>query len=66
MIQDPQLQSRIAHWRDRQKRGEMTLEGGKTEQIGAGMFCVHPRNTVHGLRNNRDETLVYIALSTGK
>ena len=46
--------------------GEMTLEGGKTQQIGAGMFCVHPRNTVHGLRNNRDETLVYIALSTGK
>lgn len=46
--------------------GVMTMEDGKTEQIRAGMFCVHPRNTVHGLRNNRDELLVYIALSTGK
>jgi mannose-6-phosphate isomerase-like protein (cupin superfamily) len=45
--------------------GELTLEDDRKEQVGAGMFCVHPRNTVHGLKNTGDEDLVYVALSLG-
>jgi mannose-6-phosphate isomerase-like protein (cupin superfamily) len=33
--------------------------------VGPGMFLVHPRNSVHGLRNNGEENLTYVALSTG-
>lgn len=46
--------------------GEVTMEDGRKERVGPGMFCVHPRNTVHGLKNDGSETLVYIALSTGE
>jgi mannose-6-phosphate isomerase-like protein (cupin superfamily) len=45
--------------------GVVTMEDGRTERVAPGQFCVHPRNTVHGIRNDRDENLVYIALSTG-
>ena len=45
--------------------GEVTMEGGKREQVEPGLFLVHPRNSVHGLRNTGDENLVYIALSIG-
>ena len=45
--------------------GEVTMEDGRKESIEAGQFAVHPRNTVHGLRNDRDENLTYIALSIG-
>jgi mannose-6-phosphate isomerase-like protein (cupin superfamily) len=41
------------------------MEGGRLEPVEAGQFLVHPRNTVHGLRNNGTENLVYVALSTG-
>src|SRR5471032_2385803 len=40
--------------------GEVTMEDGRKETIEAGQFAVHPRNTVHGLRNDRDENLTYI------
>lgn len=46
-------------------RGEATMEDGKTEPMAPGIFAVHPRNTVHGLRNTGTEDLVYIALSVG-
>jgi mannose-6-phosphate isomerase-like protein (cupin superfamily) len=45
--------------------GEVTMESGQKETVGAGYFLVHPRNTVHGLRNNGTENLVYVALSIG-
>jgi|SRR5580658_2029078 mannose-6-phosphate isomerase-like protein (cupin superfamily) len=46
--------------------GELTMDDGRLEQVGAGMFCVHPRNTVHGLKNVGTENLVYVALSIGE
>jgi mannose-6-phosphate isomerase-like protein (cupin superfamily) len=45
--------------------GVVTMEDGRTERIEAGQFAVHPRNSVHGLRNDRGEPLTYIALSIG-
>jgi mannose-6-phosphate isomerase-like protein (cupin superfamily) len=45
--------------------GEVTMEDGRTERIGVGRFAVHPRTTVHGLRNDGAENLTYIALSVG-
>ena len=45
--------------------GEVTMEGGKREKVEPGLFLVHPRNSVHGLRNTGDENLVYVALSIG-
>jgi mannose-6-phosphate isomerase-like protein (cupin superfamily) len=45
--------------------GEVTMEDGRHEQVGPGMFCVHVRNTVHGLKNVGNDDLVYVALSTG-
>jgi mannose-6-phosphate isomerase-like protein (cupin superfamily) len=41
------------------------MEGGRREAVGPGLFLVHPRNSVHGLRNTGDENLVYVALSIG-
>jgi mannose-6-phosphate isomerase-like protein (cupin superfamily) len=46
-------------------KGEVTMEDGRRETIEPGIFSVHPRNSVHGLRNIGDEDLVYIALSIG-
>jgi mannose-6-phosphate isomerase-like protein (cupin superfamily) len=45
--------------------GEVTMEDGRRETVGPGMFLVHPRNSVHGLRNNGSENLTYVALSIG-
>jgi mannose-6-phosphate isomerase-like protein (cupin superfamily) len=45
--------------------GEVTMEDGKTEMVKPGIFMVHQRNSVHGIRCVGDEPLVYIALSTG-
>lgn len=45
--------------------GEVTMEGGRIEKVEPGMFLVHPRNSVHGLRNTGTENLTYVALSTG-
>lgn len=45
--------------------GVVTMEDGRTERIEPGIFGVHLRDSVHGIRNDGSETLVYIALSTG-
>ena len=45
--------------------GEVTMEDGRRETVGPGMFLAHPRNSVHGLRNTGNENLTYVALSTG-
>jgi mannose-6-phosphate isomerase-like protein (cupin superfamily) len=45
--------------------GEVTMEDGRRETVGPGLFLVHPRNSVHGLRNTGSENLVYVALSIG-
>lgn len=45
--------------------GEVTMEDGRRETVGPGCFLVHPRNSVHGLRNSGDQNLVYVALSIG-
>jgi len=45
--------------------GEVTMESGRRDTVGPGMFLVHPRNSVHGLRNTGAENLVYVALSIG-
>lgn len=44
---------------------ELTMENGKRETMEPGVFAVHPRNTVHGLRNTGKENFVYIAVSVG-
>src|SRR5512137_2764003 len=31
--------------------GEVTMEDGKVEKMEPGLFAVHPRGTIHGLRN---------------
>jgi mannose-6-phosphate isomerase-like protein (cupin superfamily) len=46
--------------------GEVTMEDGRKERASAGQFAVHPRNSVHGIRNDTDENLTYIALSIGE
>jgi mannose-6-phosphate isomerase-like protein (cupin superfamily) len=46
--------------------GEVTMEEGKREIVKAGHFMVHPRNSVHGIRNVGTDNFVYIALSTGE
>jgi mannose-6-phosphate isomerase-like protein (cupin superfamily) len=46
--------------------GEVTMEDGHTERVGPGMFYVHPRGSVHGVRNDTNENLTYIALSVGE
>lgn len=45
--------------------GEVTMEDARRERVGAGYFCVHPRTTVHGIRNVGADELVYVALSIG-
>jgi mannose-6-phosphate isomerase-like protein (cupin superfamily) len=44
---------------------EVTMEDGKKDRIGPGRFAVHPRNSVHGIRNDTQENFTYIALSIG-
>lgn len=44
---------------------EVTMENGQKDRMKPGMFAVHPRNSVHGLRNDTDENFTYIALSIG-
>jgi len=46
-------------------KAEVTMEDGKRDIAEPGIFLVHPRNTVHGLRNLGDENFVYIAVSVG-
>lgn len=46
--------------------GEVTMEDGKVEKMEPGIFAVHPRGTVHGLRNTGKDPFVYIALSIGE
>jgi mannose-6-phosphate isomerase-like protein (cupin superfamily) len=46
-------------------KAEVTMEDGKRDIAEPGIFLVHPRNTVHGLRNIGDENFVYIAVSVG-
>ena len=46
--------------------GEVIMEDDRRETVGPGLFLVHPRNTVHGLRNTGEGNFVYIALSTGE
>jgi mannose-6-phosphate isomerase-like protein (cupin superfamily) len=45
--------------------GEVIMEDGKREIVKPGQFLVHPRSTVHGLKNVGTDNLVYVALSTG-
>jgi mannose-6-phosphate isomerase-like protein (cupin superfamily) len=45
--------------------GEVTMEDGKREQVEPGHFLVHPRNTVHGVRNTGEDDFVYVAVSIG-
>jgi mannose-6-phosphate isomerase-like protein (cupin superfamily) len=49
-----------------QGTGEVTMEDGKTEIVDASSFLVHPRTTVHGIRNIGQDNFVYIALSIGE
>jgi len=45
--------------------GEVTMEDGKRAQVEPGFFAVHPRNSVHGVRNTGEDDFVYIAVSMG-
>jgi len=65
--QDVHLHPNTSHaWYIVSGSGEVTLENGRKERVKAGMFCVHPRNSVHGVRNDGDENLTYVALSIGE
>jgi quercetin dioxygenase-like cupin family protein len=44
---------------------EVTMEDGKKDRVKPGVFAVHPKNSVHGVRNDTDENFTYIALSIG-
>ena len=44
---------------------EITLEDDAKTLAGPGTFCVHPINTVHGLKNVGKTDVVYVTLSTG-
>jgi mannose-6-phosphate isomerase-like protein (cupin superfamily) len=44
---------------------EITMEDDRRERAGPGTFCVHPRNTVHGLKNVGTTEVVYVTLSIG-
>jgi quercetin dioxygenase-like cupin family protein len=46
-------------------RVEITMEDQQRQIAGPGTFCVHPRNTVHGLRNVGENDVVYVTLSIG-
>lgn len=46
-------------------KAEVTMEDGKRDIAEPGVFLVHPRNTVHGLRNIGTDNFVYIAVSVG-
>jgi len=64
--QEPHMHPATSHaWFIVAGKGEVTMEDGRREIIEPGFFSVHPRNSVHGLRNVGDENLVYIALSIG-
>ena len=64
--QEPHMHPATSHaWFIVAGKGEVTMEDGRRETVEPGMFLVHPRDTVHGLRNVGDENLVYIALSIG-
>jgi mannose-6-phosphate isomerase-like protein (cupin superfamily) len=64
--QEPHMHPATSHaWFIVSGKGEVTMEDGRRETIEPGIFSVHPRNSVHGLRNIGDENLVYIALSLG-
>jgi mannose-6-phosphate isomerase-like protein (cupin superfamily) len=64
--QEPHMHPSTSHaWFIVSGKGEVMMEDGRREMVETGMFLVHPRNTVHGLRNTGDENLVYIALSIG-
>jgi mannose-6-phosphate isomerase-like protein (cupin superfamily) len=64
--QEPHMHPATSHaWFIVSGKGEITMEDGRREIIEPGFFSVHPRNSVHGLRNIGDENLVYIALSIG-
>ena len=64
--QEPHMHPATSHaWFIVSGSGEVTMEDGRSEAVGPGLFLVHPRNSVHGLRNTGEDNLVYIALSIG-
>ena len=64
--QEPHLHPATSHaWFIVSGKGEVTMEDGRREAVEPGIFLVHPRNSVHGLRNVGDDNFVYIALSIG-
>jgi quercetin dioxygenase-like cupin family protein len=64
--QEPHIHPSTSHaWFIVSGKGEVTMEDGQRQTLEPGLFAVHPRNTVHGLRNIGDDNLVYIALSIG-
>jgi mannose-6-phosphate isomerase-like protein (cupin superfamily) len=65
--QEPHLHPETTHaWFVVSGTGEMTLEDEKTEIVRAGTFCVHPKTSVHGIRNVGTDEFVYVVLSVGK
>ena len=56
---DSRLVHRVGHGRGHDGRRPAAKRWSRD------MFLVHPRNSVHGLRNIGDDNFVYIALSIG-
>ena len=43
--------------------GECLLEDGRVEPLRVGTLCIHPKTTVHGVRNTGAVNLVYLTIS---
>jgi quercetin dioxygenase-like cupin family protein len=64
--QEPHMHPATDHaWFIVSGTGEVTMEDGRRQQVAPGYFLVHPRNTVHGVRNAGADDFVYIAVSIG-
>jgi len=43
--------------------GECLMADGRVEQLRTGTLCIHPKTTVHGVRNTGSVELVYLTIS---
>lgn len=65
--QEPHIHPETTHaWYVVTGTGEVTMEDEHTETVEGGTFCVHPKTSVHGIRNIGMDVFVYVVLSVGK
>jgi mannose-6-phosphate isomerase-like protein (cupin superfamily) len=65
--QEPHIHPETTHaWFVLTGTGDVTMEDERHERVGPGTMCIHPRSTVHGIRNVGDDDLIYVVLSVGR